>query len=313
MKGFSRKAVLLVLVVGIAALAVSAGAVASTKKKSANVQVCVLLPDTQSSVRWQQFDKPLLTKAFAQCRRDGADHQRARQRDDAAVAGADVPERRGDGRDRDVARQRLRLVDREALHVEGRQGDRLRPPGHRRHGLGLRHVRRQARRQGAGRRRGRRDEGEAHLQAEQQGRRALGRSDRPERVLVQERQRRGAQQTLQAPQADEGAAEVRARLGREQRGDHLQVDALPDQQQDQGRHRGERQHRRRRGRRREGRPPQAASRCPARTQRRRASSTSSPAGRRAPSTRRCRWRRTPRPLRRSSCSTGRSRRRTGSG
>jgi D-xylose transport system substrate-binding protein len=56
--------VFLALGVGIAALAVSAGAVASTKKKSASVQVCVLLPDTQSSVRWQQFDKPLLTKAF---------------------------------------------------------------------------------------------------------------------------------------------------------------------------------------------------------------------------------------------------------
>jgi D-xylose transport system substrate-binding protein len=56
--------VFLALVVGIAALAVSAAAVASTKKKSASVQVCVLLPDTQSSVRWQQFDKPLLTAAF---------------------------------------------------------------------------------------------------------------------------------------------------------------------------------------------------------------------------------------------------------
>ncbi|HEY2310447.1 MAG TPA: substrate-binding domain-containing protein [Gaiellaceae bacterium] len=64
MKKFARKGVFLVLVVGIAALAVSAGAIASTKKKSANVQVCVLLPDTQSSVRWQQFDKPLLTAAF---------------------------------------------------------------------------------------------------------------------------------------------------------------------------------------------------------------------------------------------------------
>jgi D-xylose transport system substrate-binding protein len=54
-----------VLVAGVAALAVAAAAVASTKKKSASgVQVCVLLPDTQSSVRWQQFDKPLLTAAF---------------------------------------------------------------------------------------------------------------------------------------------------------------------------------------------------------------------------------------------------------
>ena len=65
MKRFRSKGLFLVLGVGIAALAVSAAAVASTKKKSAgNVQVCVLLPDTQSSVRWQQFDKPLLTKAF---------------------------------------------------------------------------------------------------------------------------------------------------------------------------------------------------------------------------------------------------------
>jgi D-xylose transport system substrate-binding protein len=64
-KGFGRKSLFLVLGVGVAALAVSAAAVASPKKKSASVQVCVLLPDTQSSVRWQQFDKPLLTKAFA--------------------------------------------------------------------------------------------------------------------------------------------------------------------------------------------------------------------------------------------------------
>ncbi|MGH3053945.1 MAG: substrate-binding domain-containing protein [Gaiellaceae bacterium] len=65
MKRFGKAGLIVVLGAGIAALAVSAAAVASTKKKSAgNVQVCVLLPDTQSSVRWQQFDKPLLTKAF---------------------------------------------------------------------------------------------------------------------------------------------------------------------------------------------------------------------------------------------------------
>jgi D-xylose transport system substrate-binding protein len=53
-----------VLGVGVAALAITAGALASTKKKSASVQVCVLLPDTVSSVRWVQFDAPLLKKAF---------------------------------------------------------------------------------------------------------------------------------------------------------------------------------------------------------------------------------------------------------
>ena len=64
MKRFGRKGLILVFGVGVAALAITAGALASTKKKSASVQVCVLLPDTKSSVRWVQFDKPLLTKAF---------------------------------------------------------------------------------------------------------------------------------------------------------------------------------------------------------------------------------------------------------
>jgi D-xylose transport system substrate-binding protein len=64
-RGIRRKALILVLGAAVAALAVSAAAVASPKKKAAgSVQVCVLLPDTQSSVRWQQFDKPLLTAAF---------------------------------------------------------------------------------------------------------------------------------------------------------------------------------------------------------------------------------------------------------
>src|SRR6478736_7536025 len=63
-KRFAKKGVFLALGVGIAALAVSAGAVASTKKKSANVQVCVLLPDTQSSVRWTQFDPKYIGKAL---------------------------------------------------------------------------------------------------------------------------------------------------------------------------------------------------------------------------------------------------------
>jgi D-xylose transport system substrate-binding protein len=56
--------VFLVLGVGIAALAVSAAAVASTKSTKANVQVCVLLPDTKSSVRWVQFDAPDFKKSF---------------------------------------------------------------------------------------------------------------------------------------------------------------------------------------------------------------------------------------------------------
>ena len=64
-KVFSTSTV--VLLVGIAAVAAMtvAGATASTKKATAGTQVCVLLPDTKSSVRWVQFDAPLLKAAFA--------------------------------------------------------------------------------------------------------------------------------------------------------------------------------------------------------------------------------------------------------
>src|SRR4051812_28250599 len=56
-------ALLLVGVVGIAAMVV-AGATASTSKKAAGGDICVLLPDTASSVRWEKFDKPALIAAF---------------------------------------------------------------------------------------------------------------------------------------------------------------------------------------------------------------------------------------------------------
>jgi ABC-type sugar transport system substrate-binding protein len=64
-KRFGKKGLILVLGVGVVALAISAAAIAGTAKKSASVQVCVLLPDTKSSVRWVQFDAPLLKAAFA--------------------------------------------------------------------------------------------------------------------------------------------------------------------------------------------------------------------------------------------------------
>ena len=89
------------------------------------------------------------------------------------------------------------------------------------------------------------------------GRRALGRPDRPERVLVQERQRRGLQPALRERRDQEGPAAVRPRLGCEQRGDHLPADARQDEQQHPGRARGERQHRRRSDRRPEGQGPEA--------------------------------------------------------
>jgi D-xylose transport system substrate-binding protein len=48
---------------GIAAI-VAAGATASAGKTHAGLQVCGLMPDTKTSVRWEQFDKPALIKSF---------------------------------------------------------------------------------------------------------------------------------------------------------------------------------------------------------------------------------------------------------
>jgi D-xylose transport system substrate-binding protein len=64
---------LALLVTAAAALAVTAAGCGGGKKKSAgassgggggNIQVCVLLPDTTSSVRYELFDKPYLAAAF---------------------------------------------------------------------------------------------------------------------------------------------------------------------------------------------------------------------------------------------------------
>jgi D-xylose transport system substrate-binding protein len=48
----------------IVATGVIAGATASIARHTASVQVCVLLPDTKSSVRWVQFDAPDFAKAL---------------------------------------------------------------------------------------------------------------------------------------------------------------------------------------------------------------------------------------------------------
>jgi D-xylose transport system substrate-binding protein len=56
-------AVLVVAFAGIATLVVASASAHSTKK-AASVQVCVLLPDTKSSVRWVQFDAPDMKAAF---------------------------------------------------------------------------------------------------------------------------------------------------------------------------------------------------------------------------------------------------------
>ncbi len=63
MRIFSLRTAALLLV-SVAAVAVVGGAGAGLRTHAASVQVCVLLPDTQSSVRWVQFDAPAFTAAF---------------------------------------------------------------------------------------------------------------------------------------------------------------------------------------------------------------------------------------------------------
>src|SRR4051812_25025735 len=63
-KVFRRSTVLLMaVVVGIAALVV-AGATASLSKKAAGGDICVLMPDTATSIRWVHYDAPALKAEF---------------------------------------------------------------------------------------------------------------------------------------------------------------------------------------------------------------------------------------------------------
>src|SRR3989449_2558930 len=52
------------LVLVLASVVVAISATGATARSSANIQVCVLLPDTKSSVRWVQFDAPDWAKAL---------------------------------------------------------------------------------------------------------------------------------------------------------------------------------------------------------------------------------------------------------
>ena len=63
-KVLSRPAVLLIIGALCATTVITAAATASTKHKAAGLDVCVLLPDTKSSVRWVQFDAPAFKAAF---------------------------------------------------------------------------------------------------------------------------------------------------------------------------------------------------------------------------------------------------------
>jgi D-xylose transport system substrate-binding protein len=60
-KRIFRRSAAVVILIGAVVAVVASGA---TARSSANIQVCVLLPDTKSSVRWVQFDAPDWAKAL---------------------------------------------------------------------------------------------------------------------------------------------------------------------------------------------------------------------------------------------------------
>jgi len=64
MKVSSRWNVLAGVVVLVVSLVAAGTASARVSTQKASIQVCVLLPDTKSSARYELFDRPYLAKAF---------------------------------------------------------------------------------------------------------------------------------------------------------------------------------------------------------------------------------------------------------
>ena len=64
MKRIFRRSVAVGLAIALPAAIVAIFTTGAVARSSANIQVCVLLPDTKSSVRWVQFDAPYFAKAL---------------------------------------------------------------------------------------------------------------------------------------------------------------------------------------------------------------------------------------------------------
>ncbi len=138
---------------------VVASATASTKKKTASVQVCVLLPDTKSSVRWVQFDAPAMKAAFKKAGVTASINnalndplkQKAQAQACIAAGATVVIETALDNGSASSIEKLFTSKGGKAIDYD-RQVTR-------RHRIGVRHLRRQGGRQGTGQRRHRRDEG----------------------------------------------------------------------------------------------------------------------------------------------------------
>jgi D-xylose transport system substrate-binding protein len=90
-KVFSRWTVLLVVAIAAIATMVVAGATASTSKKAAAGDVCVLFPDPATSIRWVHYDAPAMKAALkasgvsAQIYNAGGDAQKQKAQADQCL------------------------------------------------------------------------------------------------------------------------------------------------------------------------------------------------------------------------------------
>ncbi len=256
-KVFRRSTVLLMAVVAGLATLVVAGATAGVSKKAAGGDVCVLLPDTASSVRWEHFDKPALISAFKAAKvsysitnADNDAQKQKTQADQCLGNGAKVLiEVMLDAGSASAIEKSAK-----AKGVPSIDYDRQ-VPGRRR--VDLRLVRRRRGRRPAGQGCRRRSEGERQVLAAPGRGRAERRHDRPELVPVQGRVRLDPQAALQARRLQEGPGSVRARLGQPEGRDDLRADARQDREQDRRSRGGQRRPRERRRRRAEEPRPQA--------------------------------------------------------
>ena len=64
-KGLRRSTVLLLVAVAVVGTVVAASATASTQKKAASGDVCVLFPDPATSIRWVHYDAPAMKAELA--------------------------------------------------------------------------------------------------------------------------------------------------------------------------------------------------------------------------------------------------------
>ena len=226
----------------------------ATAAKKATYQVCVLLPDTSSSVRWVQFDAPDMAAAFRKAgvtasitnALNDAQKQKAQAAACLAAGAKVVIETMLDPGSAVAIEKSFTSKGGKAIDY-----DRLVP-----NGPASAYVTFDGNKVGRAQATG----VLAALKGQDEAgrRRALGQPDRHERGLVQERKRRHPEPAVQEREDRQGPAAVRARLVGQRRSERrLRADAREDEQQDRRGDRGERQHRRRRGRAAEGQAPEA--------------------------------------------------------